>query len=301
MQESKSMLFRIALAMLVGVAAWLPGSHAEEKPRTTKDTFQVRYNVAYDEEPRGARLADLYLPESGGVRPGIVMIHGGAWVAGDKSYDAVHARKFAANGYVVMVINYRLAPNHKHPAQIDDCFEAIRWLVQQSEPLHVDPERIGVWGYSAGGHLAALVATHPREGIPRVKACVAGGAPCDLRLIPSNSSLLSGFLGGTRNEIPDVYDSASPIEHVSSDDPPMFLFHGEADRLVPIEFAERMRKRLADEQVDHEFFPLAHKTHIMAFVDPEAMRRSLDFFDRHLKHAPVAGSGAASGSAPSSP
>jgi len=261
-----------------------PATKAVAEPKVT-----VRYNIPYSDVVESSLKADIYQPDSdgsdpNGLYPGIVMIHGGAWIAGDKSYDAVHARKFAAQGYVVMVINYRLAPTHKHPAQIDDCFEAIRWLVSNSGTYGVDSERIGVWGYSAGGHLAALVATNPRSGIPRVKACVAGGAPCDLRLIPDDSGLLAGFLGGTRQQIPEIYEAASPVHHVSEDDPPMLLFHGEADRLVPITFSLGMRKRLEDNRVDCEFLPLAKKSHIMAFVDRRAIEQSIVFFDRHLKN-----------------
>ena len=187
-----------------------------------------------------------------------------------------------------MVINYRLAPKHKHPAQIDDCFEALRWLSEHAEECGVDTDRLGVFGYSAGGHLAALLATDPRPAMPRIKACVAGGAPCDLTMIPLDSRLLAGFLGGRRQELPEVYAKASPIEHVSEDDPPILLFHGEADQLVPIEYSERMRQRLVDANVTHEFMPLAKKSHLMAFVDRSAIERSIAFFDRHLKRlAPV--------------
>jgi acetyl esterase/lipase len=256
---------------------------ADEGAPPAEPKVIVRYNISYADEGDSSRIADIYQPDSEGRLPAIVMIHGGAWMAGDKSYDAVHARKFAAAGYVVMVINYRLAPAHKYPAQIDDCFEAIRWLVSRAEEYRVDGDRIGVWGYSAGGHLAALVATNPRYGIPRVKACVAGGAPCDLRLIPDNNAVLSGFLGGTQNEIPEIYETASPIHHVSPDDPPMLLFHGEADRLVPIDFVLGMRRQLEDHQVEYQFLPLENKTHIMAFVDKDAIRRSIDFFNQHLK------------------
>jgi acetyl esterase/lipase len=283
------LFFAPSLAPMIGLRAEDPVREAESEPKVA-----VRYNIPYSSVVESSRMADIYQPNFSASNsaasnfryPGIVMIHGGAWIAGDKSYDAVHARKFAAQGYVVMVINYRLAPTHKHPAQIDDCFEAIRWLVSNSETYCVDSERIGVWGYSAGGHLAALVATNPRSGIPRVKACVAGGAPCDLRLIPDDSALLTGFLGGTRQQIPDIYEAASPIHHVSEDDPPMLLFHGDADRLVPIAFSLGMRKRLEENSVAHEFVPLAKKSHIMAFVDRNAIERSIVFFDRHLKNAP---------------
>lgn len=299
MLTKKSLVWLFLAASLdpmIGLRAEDPVREVESEPKVT-----VRYNIPYSSVVETSRMADIYQPNvaasnasvsnslgaGSGIRyPGIVMIHGGAWIAGDKSYDAVHARKFAAQGYVVMVINYRLAPTHKHPAQIDDCFEAIRWLVSNSETYCVDSERIGVWGYSAGGHLAALVATNPRSGIPRVKACVAGGAPCDLRLIPDDSALLTGFLGGTRQQIPEIYEAASPIHHVSEDDPPMLLFHGDADRLVPIAFSLGMRKRLEESSVACEFVPLAKKSHIMAFVDRSAIERSIVFFDRHLKNVP---------------
>ena len=254
-----------------------------DSPQKGAMKIKVKYNVPYCEQGDPYQRCDLYMPIDSGVYPGIIMIHGGAWVAGDKANDSGHARKIASNGYVVMVINYRLAPKHKHPAQIDDCFEALNWMNRNAEELRVDLSRLGVWGYSAGGHLAALVATNPRSDLPRVRACVAGGAPCDLELIPSESSLLAGFLGGTRQEIPDVYVEASPIQHVSSDDPPILLFHGDGDKLVPIQFAERMRGRLEAKSVPHEFITLPRKSHIMAFVDPKALNASIDFFNKHLK------------------
>lgn len=260
------------------------------KPLAESDATQkggmkvrVRYNVPYCEQGDPYQRCDLYTPIDSGNYPGIIMIHGGAWVAGDKANDSGHARKIASNGYVVMVINYRLAPKHKHPAQIDDCFEALSWMNRNAQELNVDLSRLGVWGYSAGGHLAALVATNPRSDLPRVRACVAGGAPCDLELIPSESSVLAGFLGGTRQEIPEVYAEASPIQHVSSDDPPILLFHGDGDKLVPIQFAERMRGRLESKSVPHEFITLPRKSHIMAFVDPKALNASIEFFNKHLK------------------
>ncbi|MFN6163115.1 MAG: alpha/beta hydrolase fold domain-containing protein [Planctomycetota bacterium] len=273
----------LAIVVLALASPLSKQSSADEGDRVPEGKVVVRYNIPYAEGAGFSRMADIYQPISEGRFPAIVMIHGGAWFAGDKSYDALHARRFAAQGYVVMVINYRLAPTHKHPAQIDDCFESIRWLVSNAETFQVDGDRIGVWGYSAGGHLAALVATNPRSGIPRVKACVAGGAPCDLRLIPDDSGLLQGFLGGTRAEVPEIYEAASPIHHVSEDDPPMLLFHGEADRLVPIAFSLGMRQRLEDKSVACEFLPLEKKSHIMAFVDQKAIQQSIEFFDRHLK------------------
>lgn len=273
----------IITVLALGFAFSIPAI-AGEGPTKPAERVKVQYNIPYTDEREGERLADIYQPPSDEPCPAILMIHGGAWIAGDKSFDTLHARQFASQGYVVMVINYRLAPAHKFPAQIDDCFDAIRWLVAHADNYRVDTGRIGVWGYSAGGHLAALVATNPRSGLPRVKACVAGGAPCDLRLLPDENSLMKGFLGGTRAQVPEIYDAASPIHHVSNDDPPMLLFHGESDRLVPIAFSLKMQECLLDHQVACELLKLENKTHIMAFVDKSAIDQSISFFDRHLKN-----------------
>jgi acetyl esterase/lipase len=272
-------------AILIGLSSigFSVPSQAQEGGASAPTRVRTKYNIPYVEAHDPLQVADLYRPGESGTYPGVVMIHGGAWVAGDKLNDAGHARKLAERGYVVMVINYRLAPKHKHPAQIDDCFDALQWLSEHADECGVDTDRLGVFGYSAGGHLAALLATDPRPAMPRIKACVAGGAPCDLTMVPLESRLLAGFLGGRRQDLPEVYAQASPIEHVSEDDPPILLFHGEADQLVPIEYSERMRQRLIDANVTHEFLPLAKKSHIMAFVDRSAIDRSIAFFDRHLK------------------
>ena len=249
---------------------------------------KVHFDVSYCEQKDPLQLADVYMPAAGDIEhqprfPAIIAIHGGAWISGDKRFDALHCRKMAQKGYVVMAINYRLAPKHKHPAQIDDCREALRWLHEHAHEYHIDPDRLGVWGYSAGGHLAALMATDRRAEDPPIRVCVAGGAPCDLGMIPEDSRALAGFLGGTRRALSDVYSKASPIEHVSSDDPPILLYHGDADELVPIAYASKMHKKLQECGVACEYLVLPGKSHIMAFVDAKGISTSIDFFDRHLK------------------
>ncbi len=250
---------------------------------------KVHFDVSYCEQNDPLQVADVYMPPAGDLEhqaryPAILAIHGGAWVAGDKRFDALHCRKMAEQGYVVMAINYRLAPKHKHPAQIDDCREALRWLKNHAQEYHIDPERLGVWGYSAGGHLAALLSTDRKTQDPAIKVCVAGGAPVDLRMIPEDSRALAGFLGGTRRSIEEVYLKASPIEHVSSDDPPIMLYHGDADELVPIAFADKMHKKLQETGVATEYFVLPGRSHIMAFVDAKGITRSIEFLDRYLKN-----------------
>lgn len=260
-------------------------SQESENSKSPKSPIQVNYNVVYGRQDEPMHRADIYHPAPNSERkkfPGVIVIHGGAWTVGDKGNDALHAKRLASLGFVVMSINYRLSPKHPFPAQIDDCYLALEWFSNQSSELGVDTDAIGGWGYSAGGHLVGLLATNPKERLPRLKACVLGGAPCDLTQIPENSTILSPFLGGPRAEFPDRYLDASPVTHVSSDDPPMFLFHGTKDLLVSPESSQVMREALEKKGVPFEYCMVPNKAHLMTFIDKEATERSFAFLQEQL-------------------
>ncbi len=279
--------FSILLALahdgfLVERASERPAENPAERPAEVT----VRWNVRYAEGTEPMHVADIYRLESrdASVRmPGIVMIHGGAWFAGDKMNDTQHAKRLAEKGFVVMSINYRLTPKHPFPAQIDDCNLALEWMVSNAEKLGVDCEVLGAWGYSAGGHLAALMATDPKPGLPRLKAVVVGAAPCDLTQIPMDSQLLVGLLGGSRAKYPERYANASPVTHVSPDDPPIFLFHGSKDWLVPPISSEWMRAALEKNRVSFEYLVVEKKSHLTTFIDHEATEKSFLFLTECLK------------------
>ena len=167
----------------------------------------------------------------------------------------------------------------------DDYYLALEWFGNQATELGVDIHALGGWGYSAGGHLVGLLATNPKERLPRLKACVIGGAPCDLTQIPENSKIMSSLLGGSRAQFPDRYSDASPVTYVSSDDPPMFLFHGTKDLLVSPDSSRVMRDALAKKGVPFEYCVVANKAHLMTFIDKEATERSFAFLQEQLgKH-----------------
>ena len=171
-----------------------PGPPRESKLETDSKGFtkrpsrvgetgvKVHFDVSYCEQKDPLQLADVYMPAAGDIEhqprfPAIIAIHGGAWISGDKRFDALHCRKMAQKGYVVMAINYRLAPKHKHPAQIDDCREALRWLHEHAHEYPIAPDSLGVGGSSAGGHLGALMAMARLPEDPSCCECAAGGAP----------------------------------------------------------------------------------------------------------------------------
>lgn len=261
-----------------------PVDSDSEKSRSAD--IQIDYNVVYGQPDEPMHRADILKPSTlkdGEKLPGLLLIHGGAWTLGDKRNDARHAKRLASLGFVVMSINYRLAPKHPFPAQIDDCRLALKWLHEHADELQVDSSSIGSWGYSAGGHLAALLATDPRPDVPRLKACVAGGAPCDLTSIPLDSNLLEPVFGGPRRTFPKRYVDASPITHVSPDDPPIFLFHGSKDWLVPSQSSISMKEALQREGVAFEYLVVPDKAHLMTFIDREATEKSYQFLIERMR------------------
>lgn len=236
---------------------------------------------------RRAVRADLYFPP-GETRGSIILIHGGGWITGSKLQMSAHGRRFAKRGYLTMAIDYRLAPKFKFPAQIEDCWAALGWLVERDEKWGVAPDRIAAVGYSAGGHLACLMGTTSpqdwglEQEMPAIRAVVAGGAPCNFEILPPDKSILANWLGGTRNEVPHLYRKASPIVAVSPEDPPTFFYHGGDDQIVPSHISRQMALRLDAAGVPVEYYLCEDKGHISTFFDVQAGERSVRFLDRQL-------------------
>lgn len=269
-------------------------------PRPAHD---VVYVVRGDHELK----ADIYTPEGEGPFPAVLVVHGGSWRSGSKGQLSFVGRALAEAGYVAVTINYRLAPAHQFPAQIEDCKAAVRWMRENADKYRIDTDRIGAWGYSAGGHLVALLgATDPDDGLEdpasssgpstRVQAVVAGGAPCDFTILPPDSNRLAFWLGGSRGEKADVYERASPLKYVTPDDPPMLFYHGDADELVVLESPQAMMAALEAVNVPTEIFVIPGANHLKAALFGEAVKRGVEFLDVHLKNGAAAQQPATAGS-----
>lgn len=270
----------------LGVAI-LTSCSAGSAPR--QDVLRVSYQVTEDvvftpkdwpEEING----DIYQPESAVATPAILMIHGGGWTGGDNSGQMkALCRKLASQGYFVFNTTYRLTPKWIHPAQYDDVTEALRWMGAHAERLNIDPTRIGAYGYSAGAHLAALAALKPAPGTPEIQAVVAGGIPSDLMLF-EDGKLVRMLIGGPRAGNEAKYRDASPITFVDAKDPPVFLYHGGADTLVPPLHATSFFKKLQENGVESELKILKGKNHIPTFLFPgDTINEAISFLDKHLK------------------
>lgn len=230
---------------------------------------------------------DIYQPKSDEPRPVMLAIHGGAWTTGTKFAMFRHARILANRGYVVMAINYRLAPDHKWPAQIHDCKHAVRWIREHATEYNADPNRVYAFGYSAGGHLAALLATSDEDdGLEgevrepyskhssRIDGLIAGGSPMEFSWIDEDSTTLKYWLDATRASNPKKYAQASPISFVTSDDPVAVIFHGTSDSLVPTSSPKSFIDRYKEANIDSEMI-LSSDGHAGAFSRTSLLIESL--------------------------
>jgi acetyl esterase/lipase len=157
----------------------------------------------------------------------------------------------AARGYTIFAIDYRHAPRYRFPAQLDDVRAALDFIRQNAVKYEAQPDRIAILGRSAGGHLAMLAAYQP-DALP-VQAVVSYYGPFNLtqgykdppQPDPLNvRALLSAFLGGSPEQLPQQYIKASPASYVTRKLPPTLLIHGSRDHIVEVRFAQDMYQRL---------------------------------------------------------
>jgi len=253
-----------------------------------KPEIEVKTDLVYSTKDKLDLKLDAYLPVSSKVRPSVLVIHGGGWRIGSKRQLGRYASSLAERGFNAFAINYRLAPKHKHPAQIEDCRDAVRWIRQNSGKYRGDPDRIGALGYSAGAHLACLLAVTGKEQGDKevgtkIRVAVGGGTPCEFMSFPTKNKTLAYWLGGSRKEVPNAYRDASPTEHLDKGDAPIFFFHGEADYLVGMSGAKKMSEEMKKLGIDSHFHVIKDAGHFRAVFNSKAIGASFDFLEKHLK------------------
>ena len=249
--------------------------------------IETRKNITYA-EPGGTKLQlDAYLPKAEGTYPAVLCIHGGAWKKGSRNAMRDYATALANRGMACFTISYRLAPQHKFPAQIDDCRSAVLWVREHAADYKVNPEKIGAIGFSAGGHLTALLATTGSvEGgrDTRIQAAAAGGAPTDFRVMPMDNGRWARYwMGGDFSEVPEKFHAASPTAFVDKDDPPIIFFNGTADKTVPLRWTEPCYDALKRAGVKTELFKVEGAGHGQTKGNPKAKEAAFSFLERELK------------------
>jgi len=288
--------------ILVLTCSILVGQKEPPTPLALAPGVRIERDVVYRRVGGADLKLDLYLPPGEGLRPAALYIHGGGWHGGDKMTgpDILDLPAVVARGYVVAAINYRHAPRHTFPAQIEDARAAFSFLRARAADYRIDPERIGAWGMSAGGHLASLLALAPpgawlgdAPGSPgrtiRVRAVVDMCGPADLAaddLTPRTAEIIGRVFGG----YPDGLRLGSLVTHVTKDAPPFLIIHGDRDQTVPLSQSENFYRRLKAAGVEAKMITVRHATHVfepsggaMSPARAEISKAVADFFDRHLK------------------
>ncbi|MEC8655444.1 MAG: sulfatase-like hydrolase/transferase [Verrucomicrobiota bacterium] len=232
-----------------------PPGHANDLSKTEQDTevsksilerLHAKLDLSYAKYGDRTLEMDLYRPkDSWGALPAILCIHGGGWAKGSrKNYQKI-AQSLAVRGYLTAAISYRLSGEAAFPAAIHDCKAAVRFLRAHADTLGVHPNKIGAIGSSAGGHLAALLATSNGIGelegrggnanfSSRIQAVVPMGAQTDFlsertREVSRDRAIWKQFMNGSQEENRKLYGLASPFEHLDSGDPPVLFITGEMD------------------------------------------------------------------------
>jgi len=254
----------------------------------TSDSYQVQRGQVYASRASGDLAGDLYLPIAEGRRPAVVMIHGGGWRRGKISDMAKFARRVAGAGLVVFNVTYRLAPEHKFPAQLEDVRAAVRWLRSHAQELRVDPDRVGAWGYSAGAHLAMLLGTVEDDALSdgrsdapsaRVSAVVAGAGPTDLRRYPDNKYVAALM---PPDADPRLFALASPLATVSGDDAATFFYHGRNDWIVGYRNSTDMLQALRSAGVPVSLYETPFGHIATYFFSGGAVDAGIEFLVQHL-------------------
>ena len=274
----------LSVILLAGCITHVGKSNEDPPRRKTTGRYNVKHNIVYSKPAGRTLMADTYVPEGKGPFPAILVVHGGGWTAGRREQMNSISRKLARRGYVAFNISYRFAPEHIYPAQLDDMTAAVKFMRLNAKDYNIDPKKIGAFGYSAGAHLVALLATTQSDenSDSRLQAVVAGGIPSDLTTSPRNEMVLA-FMGKTIEEDPHRFIQASPLSQISEKSPPMFLYHGGFDRIVSPTNTQKMKAALDTAGVHAETYVMQGMGHIPVFLfDNSAVKAAIRFFDEQL-------------------
>ncbi len=219
-------------------------SNQKGRPKVElSDNVSAHENLVYDQVGKKKLSLDLYQPKGKGPFPCAVLLHGGGWANGNKESFRPMAAELAKKGFVAVTIEYRLSGEARFPGAVEDAKQAIRWLRSHCKDYHIDPNRIGGVGGSAGGHLIGMLATtshtdsFDRDPDSKVSCAVqcavmmGSGVDQVTRSKEAKKPIQNCvvFFGGTFQEVPEVYKAASPITHLSTQTPPLLMIEGEFD------------------------------------------------------------------------
>jgi acetyl esterase/lipase len=276
----------VGLILVFAVSAAAPALAQE----IVLDDVRITPDIVYGHKDGMALTFDVFRPDAPNGAAILYMVSGGwvsRWIPPQRS-----AQGFAGlldRGFTVLAVRHGSAPRYKVPEAEADVRLALRYVRLHADELDIDPERLGVYGGSAGGHLSLMLGTVSDDGLPeddpvrrtpsRVAAVVAYYPPVDLRQMVGPSERFPAL-----DFAPDLAESISPVLYASPDDPPTLLIHGDADRLVNISHSERMFAALQAAGIESDFVTIPGGDHGFTNAEHRAQAQALmvAWFDRLL-------------------
>lgn len=301
-----------------------------QEPSNKEKTYE---NIIYKIAEGGHPLAlDIFMPDHSTPAhaiPVVMIIHGGAWAEGDRTLETIYymqqlKKQLNNNGFAVISIDYTLVSKTAHfPKPVIDCKDAVRWIRSNASKYNFDTNNIGLWGGSAGGHLALLAAYTGDEAwkgdsslapfSSRVSYVVDNFGPTDLnavflscaskftllfakiffkKLLPVRERLILALTGYSiqtdKDKAIETLCLYSPILYVDSSAVPTIIFHGTKDKVVPIEQSKKLQKQLADNNVENEFTTVEKGDHGFNNISKEEtdslVNKTVDYIIRHTRH-----------------
>lgn len=285
-------------------------SKDEDSTVTSTTEAQTVKDVTYA-TTSSAQKMDIYVPAGKGPFPAVVLIHGGAFKAGDKAMEATNAAKLVANGYVAISINYRLSGEAVFPAAVHDCKAAVRFIRANAATYRINPNKIGSWGASSGGNLSAILGTSGGdtylEGTQgsnlttssTVQATIDWFGPINFATMTSEALALgfassynvnneSQYLGVDANSPANIaiVNKANPTTYIDANDPPFWIQVGNVDPLIPytqsLNFYNSLKAVLGDSKVGYELINGAGHGGAL-FSSDTNLTKAITFFDSKLK------------------
>ena len=273
------------------------------------DNFTIQSNIPYAMYSGAALLLDVYKPNTPNGY-GIIYVSGSGWTT-PLAYSAPelksngqskqYATALAKAGYTVFSVNHRSLPRFRYPAPVEDVQRAVRFIRHNAAKFGINPNRIGASGGSSGGHLVSMLGTLDGRGLAtdpdpveresaKVLCVVARAAPIEF-LTGTTGSFLLGMTRPLLNDKTSTeyrtHVEASPISHITPDDPPFLLMHGDKDESVNISQSEQMETKLKAAGVPVKFLRILGAAHGPSFPGavnpPDYLGEMVRWFDQHLK------------------
>ncbi len=294
----------VMLSSGLGVLAQAPTDPSQKRAQEPASSLEsvpvsVETDVPYGSAGGHPLLLDTYQPgePSSGLRPAVILIHGGGWTSFDKTTMRGMGMFLARSGFVGFSVDYRLFHENENlwPVQLDDVQRAVRWVRAIAVRYRVDPDHIGAFGHSSGAQLAALLGMEDTRDnsdpalakySSKVQAVVDVSGPSDFAANhdADGVAFLAAFFGGDYAHKAQMWQDASPVSHVSRNVSPFLIVHGVKDADVPMAQAEELANNLKQAGAQVELVKVDHGH---TFRTQEARKllalESLDFFSQYLR------------------